>query len=322
MTPGRSVDVAMEEERPEKTIIRQLWLAELRAYADRYPDDVHPLFLTLPGRLGLDVRMLIDEGLLAITDTGAIAPHHHFRVIGVERDGLAVAELNQRFPGLKILGIPLQDLLAGDSPFSWPAGRNRQYCKARVVNLDFNGSLLSRSSPASFEFPLLVNVHKLAQLHADPEPLHWTLCLTLHGSTPWSSKLSPLVQPFIRENLGRDSEFRELAETALGAQFLERLTADSGIDFRTLPSPEQQRLLMVFVPKHIAQSLHGRGWRIVTKRNLRYGDEPSAPMVTWMIEFVPDASLIGTPDAGYRDALRNIFACFRKLSVEGGCTAA
>lgn len=321
MTP-RPVDEAMVDERPEKIVVRQLWVEEARCYAEEFPDDAHPLYLTLPGGLGLDVKALVDEGLLELTETGAISEAHQFRVVGVEHNGLAVARLNRRFPGMKIIEMTIENLLGWQSPFSWPVGENRRFCKARLVNLDLNGPLLGRPHLGGLEFPVMVAIDKLSRLHEAPQRLRWTLCLTLHATTPWSDHVAEQVQAFMVENLARDDEFRARCRETLGADFCERLGFEEPVGFSALGREDQQRFLMVFVPKKIAQMVHNRGWRIVTKHNLRYGSPPRAPMATWVLEFLPDEAVIATPDAGYREALRGIFQRFGSLNAEGEFEAA
>ena len=306
----------MEEDRVEKRVVRRLWLTELQRYAGRYREDCHPLLLTLPGRLGREIDMLIENDLLDVTETGAIDGHHAGRAIAVEHDGLAVSELQGRFPGLKILERPFHNLLRGDGLFTWPSRGERQYCRARVVNLDLNRPLMGGEGELG-HFPILVWIEKLLQLHTDPEQLHWTLCLTLQGETPWRGEHGLFVQRFMRNNLGLDEGFRDRVDEALSCSLVEVLRGELPIDFSGLPVADQQRLLMVFVPKRIAQAAHGRGWRIITRKNLRYGGGGRAPMVTWVIEFVPEARLVARADEGYREALRNIFMCFGQINGEG-----
>ena len=307
----------MAQDRREKHIVRNYWVEEAREYNSRYPDDAHPLFLTLPGPGAHDVKLLIEEGLLELTETGAISDAHQFRVVCVERDGRAVADLNRQFPGMKILEGTFENLIGWQSQVTWPSPRNRRLFRARIINLDLNNALVARTARGIMVFPVLEVIQKLVEIHATPERVRWTLCLTLHGETPWSSDVAESVQAFMRENIDRDADFRVLAASALTSEFVDRLVDARTVDFRHLDRVEQQRFLMVFVPKKIAQLVQNRGWRLVTKRNLRYGAAENAPMTTWILEFIPEASLISTPDAGYREALRGIFENFRQIAADG-----
>ncbi|MYI65335.1 MAG: hypothetical protein F4107_05240 [Gemmatimonadetes bacterium] len=307
----------MSELRPEKEVMREFWLEEAKAYSERYPEDTDPLFLTLPGPAAYDVRLLIDQGLLALTESGAIAEDQQFRVVCIERNGMAVAELIQQFPGMKIIEGTVENLLAWQSQFNWPAKKDRRLFRARVVNLDLNTGLIAQSAGGLVVFPVIEVIRKLLEIHAGPQPLQWTLCLTLNGTIPWPVQVAESAQAFMRENLGRDDEFRVRATNALTKDFVERLVAANTIDFKDLDRVEQQRFLMVFVPKKIAQVVQNLGWRLVTKHNFRYGTPPNAPMAAWILEFIPAGSLISTPDAGYRKALREIFSNFTQIASDG-----
>ena len=307
----------MSEERQEKDVMRRFWLEEARAYSERYPGDTQPLFLTLPGPAAYDVRLLIDQGLLDLTESGAVAEDQQFRVVCIERDGMAVAELNRQFPGMKIVEGRVEDLLSWQSQFNWPSTKDRRLFRARVVNLDLDNALVARPANGFVVFPVIEVIRKLLELHATPQWLRWTLCLTLHGEIPWPGEVAEPAQAFMRENLNRDVEFRERATSALTEEFVERLVAANTIDFRDLRREEQQRFLMVFVPKKIAQVVQNSGWRLVTKHNFRYGTPPNAPMAAWILEFIPAASLIATPDTGYREALRGIFSDFTQIASDG-----
>ncbi|WP_425153798.1 hypothetical protein [Candidatus Palauibacter sp.] len=293
-------------------------MAEARSYADRYPDDTHPLFLTLPGPAAHDVQLLIEEGLLELTETGAVSSTHQFRVVCVEQDGQAVTELNRRFPGMKIIEASFENLISWQTQFNWPSRSDRRLFCARIVNLDLNRSFVARRTHDIMVFPILEVVRKLLEIHTNPEPIRWTLCLTLHAETPWSSHVAESARTFMCENLDRDTQFRLLASSVLTNPFIERLFSGSSIDFMSLDRVEQQRFLMVFLPKKIAQLVQNRGWRLVTKQNLRYGTPPHAPMATWMLEFIPQESLISTPDTAYRQALHGIFQNSTRITAAGG----
>jgi hypothetical protein len=297
--------------------MRGFWLEEVMAYSEQYPKDTHPLFLTLPGPAAHDVRLLINNGMLELTESGAIADDHQFRVVCIERNGMAVAKLNREFPGMKIVESTVENLLAWQSKVALPPKKDRRLFQARVVNLDFDNALVARRAAGSVVFPVIEVIRKLVKLHAIPQRLRWTLCLTLHGEIPWLEEEAESAQAFMRENLDRDVQFRVHATSALTQEFVERLVAANTIDFRSLRRVEQQRFLMVFVPKKIAHVVRTSGWRVVTKHNVRYGTRPNAPMTAWVLEFVPVASPIFTPDAGYREALRGIFSTFTNIASDG-----
>jgi hypothetical protein len=71
------------------------------------------------------------------------------------------------------------------------------------------------------------------------------------------------------------------------------------------------------VPKLIARDVHTEGWRVETQRNLTYGAEVKAPMVTWVINLTWDHSAAATPNATYCDALAHILACAGTVTESG-----
>src|SRR5215831_7727151 len=99
---ARPVDAAMAEERPAKNHVRGIWVEEVRqqkamSSAERL------YYLTLAGRSGLDIKLLIEAKVIATTESGAISDTDNRRVVAVEKDSPAVLEIQRRFPGLKVL---------------------------------------------------------------------------------------------------------------------------------------------------------------------------------------------------------------------------
>lgn len=130
----------MAESRAEKVAVRNLWIESLsEADLMTRPED-SPLYLTLPGREGADVRLLADRGLVQLNEVGGVAIDDAGKVVAVERNSEAVLELQSRFPGLKIFDQPIENLLHSINPVAWPTGRDRVWCRAKVVNLDLDGA--------------------------------------------------------------------------------------------------------------------------------------------------------------------------------------
>jgi len=70
---NRPIDLAMQENRPEKQKMRSLWLEKVKDVAKNYPDSSIPWYLTLPGSEGHDIKLHIDEGLINVTEVNSIA---------------------------------------------------------------------------------------------------------------------------------------------------------------------------------------------------------------------------------------------------------
>lgn len=79
----------------------------------------------------------------------------------------------------------------------------------------------------------------------------------------------------------------------------------------------QQKVLMAFVPKKIADLVRPQMWRLDTKVNLRYGQLGHAPMVTWIINFNFDNRAAGRPDAVYLDSVNGILATAGHIDGQG-----
>lgn len=89
----RAVDRAMNEGRPEKAIVRSLWLEKVRSYRITYPADTVPLYLTLSGAEGRDIELLAAEGIIRRTEVGAIVEDDQQLVVAIESNTAAVLRL-------------------------------------------------------------------------------------------------------------------------------------------------------------------------------------------------------------------------------------
>jgi hypothetical protein len=301
----RDIDEPTAAERPEKNTIRGVWVEEVRHVGSSAPPTAVPLYLTLPGELGLDIKELADAGLIQMTETGAIADADALRVIAVEDSAEAIIRLQTRYPGLKILQEPLESLLHSIGDLAWPEGEVRELFRAQVVNLDLNTALTAGIRNDQLVFPVLALVRKVAVLHADAPHIEWTLCLTLQGQVDWSGRADALVCQFLSENFSRDLTFSAQARALLGPELYEDISVrPTKTGVRDLSVDRQQRVLMALVPKQIAFDAHSVGWKVETIENLRYVGANAVPMVTWMLRFRWDDRARTLPDRLYREALR------------------
>ncbi len=313
----RPVDRAMEEERGEKRVIREFWLREARQYVEDFPEDDDPIYLTLSGAEGRDIQLFVDHGLLRLEESGAVAQEDQTKIVAVESSSQALLQLRRRFPGLKIVGKNFQDVVGGPNLFNWPGREDKAHCRARVVNLDLNGSLKAVREQGQIVFPVITWIDKLTRLHARDPQRNWTLCLTLHGELQWDTDVCSFIQQFLQDNFEREPSFADACKKLLGVTLVTEIGAAAPIDFSTLPLATQQQVLMVVVPKLIAQRVHDQGWRLRTVRNLRYGGGDHAPMVTWVMRLTWDADALASPGATLREALTGIFHAVGSISKEG-----
>lgn len=305
-SPERPVDRAMSQERPEKSLVRSFWIEEIVQASIQYDLEEEPLYLTLSGAEGRDISLLVDAGVLRLTEAGGIVTEDQSKIVAIEADSAAALSLQRSFPALKILDKQLSDLVRGSQIYNWPERKDRGYFRARVVNLDFDKPLAA-TSETEITFPAISWINKLAHLHAE-ESKSWCLLLTFHAELHWDSKVCQFVQSFLSENFRREAEFRDSCHNLLGRTLCSQICASDLFNFSNLSAEMQQKILMILVPKLITNLVHQQGWKIRTQRNLRYGGGNTAPMVTWVIQFEWNSAVQATPDSAYREALAGILA--------------
>jgi len=305
---NRQVDQAMLEDRPEKRTVRGLWLEEVKAVAREDPSSEEPWYLTLPGAEGLDIQLLLEHDLIALTEVNSIAEKDQGKIVAVESNNDAIAKLQKKFIGLRIKQVDFRSFIRSEGQFRWPEGDDEKYCRARVINLDLNTRLKANIDNQSVVFPVLAWIDKLCQIHAKPPRLDWTLCLTLHAEIDWPIDVNRYIQKYLCENLGREPVFDESCRDFFGEGLYQAVkNMEECLNFMELNREEQQKVIMVIVPKIIARLVHNKGWCVRTERNLRYGSEARAPMVTWVVKLTWDGNAAAVPDSTYREALREIF---------------
>lgn len=288
-----------------------------RAAGDQLPPNT-PLYLTLCGPEARDIKLLIERGLISRTEVGGIAEEDLHKIVAVEKDPESVLLLQRQLPGLKIIERPLQDFLRLGSMLAWPDRTDRNTCRAKVVNLDFEQSMEARVDQEQTTFPVIRLIEKLGRLHAERPQIDWTLCLTLNSTISWSAEISAGVQSFLAENFRADSTFASGCRSFLGESLYDGILSSDALDFSELSVDLQQRVLMAFVPKQISHSVLGQGWRVETERNLRYGGQQHhAPMVSWIFNLVWDSRATSQPSALYAESLARILSGAGKVDDDG-----
>jgi len=313
---GRGVDSAMNADRPAKTAIRSLW-ADVVAQEKTGLVAGQPLYLTLCGAAAKDLLLLAERGIITLTETRALSAPDEALVAAVESSADGVLELQRTMPGLKVFQQRIEEMLRGSSPFSWPEGEARRWCRAKVVNLDFNSSLRGGLSGDWPQFPTLDVIDKLADLHTEPSTQEWLLLLTLQAQIQWPVELIQSVRGFLNDNFSHHQSFAELCERFVGPVAFEDLVSGE-LPWANLSSEAQQRVLMIFLPKAVASRVRGR-WRIEVEANIRYGGEPgtgSAPMCSWVIRFARDARAVNANDA-YLGALNSAVSRPQYIQADG-----
>jgi hypothetical protein len=182
----------------------------------------------------------------------------------------------------------------------FPQGGHEDACRARVVNLDLNSILEATVEGGEIEFPVLNWVRKFSELHAKSPRRPWTLLLTLHGEVKWTGEVSAYVQEVLKDNFAANQAFSGGSKKTLGAALFSLIDSPTPCDFAQLKVKDQQKVLMLFVPKRIAQLVNNQHWNISTRNCLMYGGGQVAPMVTWVLEFDWDQKLARQPNQLYK----------------------
>jgi hypothetical protein len=316
----RPIDAAMGEERPDKETMRQLWV-DIVAAAEADAEGP-PLYLTLPGAQGLDVKRMVDAGLVRLAENGAIRAEDAWKVVAVESNNDAFLALKRRLPGLRVLNENIRGVLASTGPLTWPRGEHERWCRAHVVNLDLNSSLrCERDEQKGLIFPTMQLIWKLARLHLKEPALDWVLCLTVAAQIDWAPDDCEFVQRFLRENFNREKRFASDCRAFLGNDLFGALSAQEPLDMNALALSEQQAILMVFVPKKIVTETYTQGWRITTMHNVRYGGRGgSQRMASWIFRFAREPRVTAEPQAVYSECLADALAGVGTIAPDGTLT--
>lgn len=317
--PIRKIATAMAAERPAKEAVRNLWLAETNEFLPSYNDEDVPLYVTLPGNEALDIKLLIDSGIITLTETGAISASDQHIIVAVERNLEAVRDLQKKLPGLKILNQDFAAIIRGHELVNFPdSDEHKKICCAKVLNLDLQGSLEYRDEAGGPVFPLFNWIEKISILHAKQKPnLDWSLLLTLNADIRKSETAGVLIQNFLKENFVTSPDFQESCLAILGENVQDQITNEAPFNLEELSREEIQKILMIFVPKKISRIVHQR-WQVSTVWNLCYGGaDDHAPMVTWVLRFKWDDRAPQTPQAVYVESLNQILIGAGHITDDG-----
>ena len=310
----RVVDLAMQAERPAKKTVRDLWVAKV---GERQAEENRefPLYLTLAGALGLDLLAMSEAGLLQLAESGAVAASDLGRWVAVESSPNAVVELQTAFPGIKVVLQPVQSLVNGATPFSWPTAEEMRLCCASVVNLDFNGAIKVMSEDELAKFVSLEWILKISKIHSALRPKDpWSLFLTFNAALDWPADAYDDAATLIIGNFAEVGGFEEKCRAFFGPS-LSRKVEDTNLD-PALPRHLRQRFLLVWVPKFLVDRATEHGWAVSVERSLHYLGAGGAPMVTWIIDFIP-ATRGQTKRARIAEGVRSILTGVGALEEDG-----
>ncbi len=74
----------MQDERPEKRAVRELWVGEVETLNPIAEELQCPLYVGLTGAKGLDIQLIINKGLVTRTEVNAIATKDAYKLVAIE----------------------------------------------------------------------------------------------------------------------------------------------------------------------------------------------------------------------------------------------
>lgn len=309
----------MNEDRAEKRTVRNLWVSVAKKKWNSIDSTLRaPFYVTLSGREGKEIDLLIKEGLIRTNETGSILEEDIEKVVAIENNAEAVLHLQRKHPGLKILERDFANLLRGNRATSLPTGDDKKICQAAIINLDLNAPLNpQKQGDRSSDFPLVEIVKKIALLQADLAR-SWTLFLTIHAEARWTKSTCEEVQIFFKENFKLCNRFAEKCRVFWGDRLFESICTEETFECEHLSIEDQQKLLMVFFPKKLSSLIHNLGWRLEFHYNLRYGGtKQRAPIVTWLIDLNWDNRKNTAPVKIYIESINNVFCGVGRIEEDG-----
>lgn len=292
------VSSAMSDDRPAKQAVRkEFWLDAIKRRASKRPENV-PLYVTLAGAEGRDIDLLVDEGFIDLTETGAISESSAGVAIAIESNSDARSSLLGKFFGLEVLHESYENLIRGPSLIRFPGGKDLNIWRSVVINLDLNEPLILDMDDDRLQLPLVEKLIKVATIQRDKaHPDGWTLLLTLHSALLVSSdaRAATCVElaRVMRENFAHSEAFATTFGSLVGfdpdALYFESLCTLRGEKDDPASETLRQKTLLLLVPKLIVDAAASLGWSVVVSRSAYYGGEGDAPMTTWVLDFGPTA---------------------------------
>lgn len=274
----RPIDEAMLDDRPAKDVIRRWWVEEVAQRKTMAMELEVPAYLTLPGIEGRDIQMLIEHGVIGVTEAGGIAEADHRLLVAYESRLPTVARIKQKFPNLDVQSQSIQHALRGPALDNYPDRKAKKRLRALVVNLDLN---CSWKPDQAGEVDVLAMVEKFGRIHGpapDRDPVSWCLALTLHAQLDGDAMGLALHTAFLQEQVAHHSVLRDLMAALQGDWLTEPL------DLAQLRGARAQSLLILILSTKIA-GLVDQGWELVATHVAAYGHDVHgrAPMVTFVV---------------------------------------
>lgn len=280
---------AMAQLKPEKQSIREEWLKLVSGANADATGQSEPLYLTLAGAGGHDVKMLVDAGIVALEENArTIAQKDQWKVAAVEYKGASFDSIEDEFPGLRVINGRVEEVFhAGVDPIDEMTKYDGVApSRALVVNLDLNGSVEAAMEGGVLSCPLVEVVDQLARTHAAETPVDWWLCLTFNATINWSEEVESHFKKLVVDAGEEFDDFKNGVEKLLGEALMDEFRkVDEYTPLKDSGCDEMQRSVQVVVPTRVIDGCYANHWRITVQDSLRYVGAKGAPMATWIIRF-------------------------------------
>ena len=309
----RPIDEAMADDRPAKDVVRRWWVEEVAQRKAIAIELGVPAYLTLPGIEGRDIEMLIEHGVIGVTEAGGIAEADHRLLVAYESRLPTVARIKQKFANLDVQSQTIQDALRGPALDNYPDRNTKKRLRALVVNLDLNSSW---KPDHAGEVDVLAMVEKLGRIHGpapDRDPVPWCLALTLHAQLDGEGAGLARHTTFLQEQAAHHSALKDLMAAVKGDWLTEPL------DMAGLRGARAQTLLILILSTKLA-GLVDQGWELVATHVAAYGHDVQgrAPMVTFVISLKHDHDVKASPVAARARFYCTLGAAMVAIDHQGG----
>jgi hypothetical protein len=307
----RPIDIAMAAGRIAKNTVRAQWMMVCRDWQKKSAQ--RPLYVTLPGSDGVDISLLIEEGILPVLENNAISDDAAGLVVAIERDLPAAGHLKERFPGLKVVPSDIFHELKAQRVVTDLSKEVRTFARGLIINLDFNQAF----TVSGDSHPTVDLIGRLADVHKEATTQNWTLLLTHNTDlSGWPSTIGVRNARTLSEAM--------VAHKDLGAWWkvygrdLAPILAQKE-SLSTWDRRHQQCLLQILVPLLILARVASSGWDIQVSWSAVYGLEPPfAPMVSWIIAFEFDRDKAAAPQTQRNTCLDGLLECVGRIDDATG----
>lgn len=280
----RPVDKALEQELPEKKLLRNKWVDAVKE-AEKYHsgNDKYPLYVTLSGPEGKDIELLIKNNIIKITENGAINSDDQWKVVAIEKNGPKATELRNKFPGLKVKDSSVFDLL-NDNCNANEKLNNSFLWGASVINLDYNSRLEGIIENDRCSFDVIITLKKISEFQLSFESKYWCVLLTLNANLVLDDIFWNEIIKTLKNNRYFNSEFCNEVDKSEYFKNIDDIYYSSVSKIKDCDKL-QQKFVLNLVPNLFSQKIKEHCWEFSVIKAFSYGNNTSgrSRMASWIL---------------------------------------